>query len=197
MKPDEVQPSQSHGAGSYHRRNRLQWWPTLAAIGLAGFVALDMPSGSQLAAILAASGLVYLGAAAWRKPSSAWPLFLGTFIAIAATKVGLIPIDATWVFLGVAALFVGYGLLRGAALPTEGLPLQAIAMAGFGTAAAIALIVGGDVGAYLVAAGLLGHAAWDVYHHRVNKVVVRSMAEFCFVLDTLVAVAIVIAALRG
>jgi hypothetical protein len=46
------------------------------------------------------------------------------------------------------------------------------------------------------AAGLLGHAAWDVYDHRANKVAVRSLAEFCFVLDTLLAVAIVIVAVR-
>jgi hypothetical protein len=43
-----------------------------------------------------------------------------------------------------------------------------------------------------VAAGLLGHAAWDLYHHRVNRVVTRSFAEFCLVLDTALAVAIVI-----
>lgn len=70
-------------------------------------------------------------------------------------------------------------------------------MAGFGTAAAIALIVNGTAGTYLVAAGLLGHAMWDVYHDRINKVVVRSMAEFCCVLDTVLAVAIVIAAVRS
>ncbi|HKO85266.1 MAG TPA: hypothetical protein VJ140_12080, partial [Actinomycetota bacterium] len=49
-----------------------------------------------------------------------------------------------------------------------------------------------ELGAYLVAAGLLGHAAWDVYHHRTNRVVVRLLAEFCLVLDTALAVAIVI-----
>jgi hypothetical protein len=43
----------------------------------------------------------------------------------------------------------------------------------------------------LVAAGLLGHAAWDAYHHRTDRVVVRSLAEFCLVLDTALAVAIV------
>jgi hypothetical protein len=48
-----------------------------------------------------------------------------------------------------------------------------------------------------VAGGLLAHAAWDIYHHRANKVVVRSMAEFCFVLDTLLAAAIVAATLIG
>jgi hypothetical protein len=65
-------------------------------------------------------------------------------------------------------------------------------MVAVGVIAAIAVIVGGNVGAYLVAAGLLAHAAWDAYHHRVNKVVARSMAEFCGVLDALLAVAIVI-----
>jgi hypothetical protein len=66
-----------------------------------------------------------------------------------------------------------------------------------GAVAAIALFVNEVVGAYLVAAGLLAHAAWDAYHHRVNRVVVRSMAEFCFVLDILLAAAIVIVTVRG
>jgi hypothetical protein len=175
----------------------LQWWPTLVAIGLAGFVAFDMSSGSELAPILTASGLVYLGAAALQKPSTAWPLFLLTFVVIYAAEAGWTDFDATWVLLGLAGLFVGYGLLRGAVRPTGGLPLQSIAMIAFGAAAAIALVVEEVVGAYLVAAGLLAHAAWDVYHHWANKVVVRSLAEFCFVLDTLLAVAIVIFTLRS
>jgi hypothetical protein len=58
----------------------LNWWPVLADIGLAGFIALDMPSGGELTAILAASGPVYLGAAVLCKPSAAWPLFFGTFV---------------------------------------------------------------------------------------------------------------------
>jgi hypothetical protein len=94
-------------------------------------------------------------------------------------------------------LLVGYGLLRGAVRPTGGLPLQTIAMIAVGAAAATALLVSEVVGAYLVAAGLLAHAAWDLYHHWANKVVVRSLAEFCFVLDTLLAVAIVSVTLRS
>ena len=42
----------------------------------------------------------------------------------------------------------------------------------------------------------LGHAAWDLYHHRVNRILVRSLTEFCFALDTLLAVAIVIVTVR-
>ncbi|MGH8167914.1 MAG: hypothetical protein ACREQ1_11785, partial [Woeseiaceae bacterium] len=50
----------------------LQWWPTLAGIGFAAFVAMDMfrgaEQGSDLASIVAASGLVYLAAAALQRP---------------------------------------------------------------------------------------------------------------------------------
>ena len=160
----------------------LQWWPTLAAVGFATFVALDLfrgnERGSELASIVAASGLVYLAAAALQKPSTAWPAFFVSVVVITAAKVGWIGSDATWFLIGLAALLAGYGLLRGATRPTGGLPLQAAAMVGFGAIAAIALIMNGQVGAYLVAAGLLGHAAWDAYHHWANKVVSRSLAEF-------------------
>jgi hypothetical protein len=179
----------------------LQWWPTAVGLGFAAFVALDMfrgtEQGGDLAAVVAASGLVYLAAAALEKPSSAWPVFFLSVIAITLAKMGFIGFDATWLLFGLAVLFVAYGLLRGVTRPAGGLPLQMIAMVCFGAIAAIALMLHRDLGAYLVAAGLLGHAAWDVYHHWANKVVVRSMAEFCFVLDTALAVAIVIATLRA
>lgn len=179
-------------------RGSLRRWPTVAALGLTGYIVLDdLSTGSDLAAVLTASGLVYLGAAALKKPATAWPLFWGAVAVIIATEQLVADSAPTWVLLGLAGLFVGYGLLRGAARPTDGLPLQTVAMIGFGATAAITLIVGGEVGAYLVAAGLLGHAAWDVWHHRANKVVVRSLAEFCFVLDTLLAAAIAIVAVRG
>jgi hypothetical protein len=35
---------------------------------------------------------------------------------------------------------------------------------------------------YLVAVGLLGHAAWDAIHWRRNTIVTRSFAEWCGVL---------------
>jgi hypothetical protein len=172
-------------------------WPALAGVALAALTVVGLASGADLAPVLAASGLVYLGAAALRKPAAAWPMFFATFLVITAVNVVPGLPDAAWILLGAAVLFLVYGLLRGAVRPASGLPYQAVAMAVFGAAAAAALTVGGDVGAYLVAAGLLGHAAWDVYHYRVDRVVRRSLAEFCFVLDTLLAVAIVVLALRG
>jgi hypothetical protein len=44
-----------------------------------------------------------------------------------------------------------------------------------------------------VEAGLLGHAAWDAHHHRTNRVVTRSFAEMCLVLDVVLAALIVLA----
>jgi hypothetical protein len=191
----------SGSTGGLRPTSSLQWWPTLAAIAFAAFVAFDIvrgsESGADLAAVLAASGLVYLAAAALQKPASAWPVFIISVVVITAGRMGLIGFDPTWALIGLAGLFLGYGLVRGATNPAGGLPLQTIAMLGFGSMAAAALYVNEVAGAYLVAAGLLGHAAWDVHHHRKNRVVVRSLAEFCFVLDTLLAVAIVLVTLRG
>jgi hypothetical protein len=84
-------------------------------------------------------------------------------------------------------------LLRGLVRPAQALPLQSIALLGFGAAAAIAVFVDTDLGAYLVAAGLFGHSAWDLYHYRANRVVARSLAEFCLLLDAALAMLIVLA----
>jgi hypothetical protein len=72
------------------------------------------------------------------------------------------------------------------------LPLQTLGLVGFGAAAGAALVIPPALGAYLVAAGLLVHAAWDIYHHRTYRVVLGSLAEFCLALDAALAVAIVI-----
>lgn len=170
----------------------------MLGVVMAAFVAFRMSNGAELAPIVAASGLVYLGAAALRKPSAAWPLFVLTFVVISFASVGLTGAEmATWTLIAIAGALFVFGFARGAMRQAEGLQLQAAAMIAFGAIAISALIVDQTVGAYLVATGLLGHAAWDVYHHRTNKVVVRSMAEFCFVLDTLLAIAIIVATLRG
>jgi hypothetical protein len=166
-------------------------WPTLAGLGFAALVAFDLASGVELAPVLAASAAVYLGAAALRRPAAAWPLFFAITAVITVARLLEDRFEPIWIILTGAAALGVYGLLRGAARPSYGLPLQTLALLGFGAAAGAALVVSPELGAYLVAAGLLGHAAWDAYHHRVNRVVVRSMAEFCLVLDTALAAAIV------
>jgi hypothetical protein len=63
-------------------------------------------------------------------------------------------------------------------------------MLAFGSIVLAALYVDPDLGGYLVAIGLLGHGAWDVYHYLRDRVVARSYAEFCAVLDLLAGAAV-------
>ena len=167
-------------------------WPTLAGLGFAAVIAVDLVSGVELAPVLAASAAVYLGAGALQRPTAAWPLFVATAAVITVARLLEDGFEPTWVILAGAVALLVYGLLRGAGRPGYGLPLQTVALLGFGAAAGTALLVTPTLGAILVAAGLLGHAAWDAYHHRINRVVVRSLAEFCLALDTALAVAIVL-----
>src|SRR5919201_1419460 len=139
-------------------------WPTLAGLGFAVLVAFDLVSGVDLAPVLAASAAVYLGAAALQRPAAAWPLFFATAVVITVARLLDDRFEPTWVILASAVALVIYGLLCGAARPGYGLPLQTVGLLGFGAAAAAALTITPELGAYLLAAGLLGHAAWDVHH---------------------------------
>jgi hypothetical protein len=179
-------------------RAALRRWPTAAGIVMAVFVAWGVTAGADIAPVLTASGFVYIGAAAFQRRGAAWPVFFLSFAVIAAAGFTAYEADlAVWGLIGIAVLLAAYGLVRGAARPAEGLPLQGLAMLGFGAVAVAVLLVGGDLGLYLVAAGLLGHAAWDVWHHRTERVVSRSLAEFCVVLDTLAAAAMIVAAIAS
>ncbi|MPV35836.1 hypothetical protein [Georgenia subflava] len=168
-------------------------WPSVAGVGFAALVGIGLTGGVELAPVLAASAVVYLGAAAVGKPAAAWPMFFATALVITLVRLLLDErVDATWFLLGGAALLAVYGFLRGGLRPAHGLPLQSVALVGFGGAAVVATGIDPDLGGYLVAAGLLGHAAWDFHHHRTERVVARSLAEFCLVLDTVLAVTIVL-----
>jgi hypothetical protein len=96
------------------------------------------------------------------------------------------------IFLAAALVFLVVGVARGRSRPPGGLPLQSVGMLAFGSTALAALYVEPDLGSYLVAFALLGHAAWDVYHLLENRVVTRSYAEWCAVVDLLLGAAILI-----
>ncbi len=179
------------------RRGWELLWPTLAALALAAATSIGMSSGVEVAPILAASAVVYLGAAALGRESAAWPLFVVTALIITVVQVLDGPVDGTWLILGSGAVLLVYGFATGKARPTFGLPLQSVALLGFGGAAALTLFASPDVGSYLVAAGLFGHAAWDVHHRRTRRVVTRSLAEFCLVLDVTLALVIVLLTALG
>ncbi|TQM16158.1 hypothetical protein [Pseudonocardia kunmingensis] len=171
-------------------------WPTAlglaaAASSISELVGGTPAAGVEEALIIAIPVLVYLSAAVLDRPRSAWPVTLGAV----ALVFGMSELDIEPV-LGLAAtsgavLIVGIGrrLRSGADMPDA---RQIVGALGFGTAAVLALYLAPTLGGVLVGLGLVGHAAWDVYHHRRDIVVVRSLAEFCAVLDLLVGAAVIV-----
>jgi hypothetical protein len=171
-------------------------WPIAAGMMFAAFVAFGSgpAAHTDLAPVVTASAFVYLGSAAVQRRGAAWPLFFVSVIVITIgfRIPGLDPSWSSWVLIGIATVIGAYGLIRGALRPSWGVPLQAAAMAVFAAAAIAAVHVDTLWAGLLVSAGLLAHTAWDVYHHRAQRVVARSMASFCAVLDTLLAVVVLV-----
>ena len=175
---------QPHASRSGTRVTRR--WPALAGLALAAMSAYGIAGGADVAAVVAASGFVYLVPAAVGSRTAAWPAFGVAFAMIFLGKV-LPAADPVVTMSVVAAVLVVVGLLRGRLRPWSGLPLQAAAMLVLGTVALVAAQAQPVLAGLLVAGALLAHAAWDARHHRTGRVVVRSMAEFCAVLDIVLA----------
>ena len=164
-------------------------WPTALGIAVAALAAFDLENGLEFAALTVLMALVYLGAAALDRRWSAWVVLLAGL-----PLVPFIPptawISASVVLLVVAAVFLVVGVARGRLVKPGGLPLQTAGMLAFGSIVLVALYVGPDLGGKLVAVAILGHAAWDAYHYLRDRVVPRSYAEFCAVVDLLLGAAI-------
>jgi hypothetical protein len=169
----------------------LQWWPSLIGLTFAGLASYGMTSGQELAPVLAGSAVLYVGTSAMQNRAFAWPIFFSSLVVGGLCSI-LLDIDTTLTLVSLGAVLVIFGLLRGVSGPVDGFPLQALAMIVFGAAALFALNIDTTVGSCLVAFGLFAHAAWDVYHHWTDRVVSRSAAEFCFVLDVALGAIILI-----
>ena len=170
-------------------------WPTALGIALAALTAFDLEidagSVSSLSALVVLMALVYVGTAALDRRRASWAVFLaGSAVVVVFLDLLDSRLDPSVVLLLVALVFLVLGVARGLLWRPGGLTLQAAGMIGFGAVALIALYVDPDLGGYLVAAALLGHAGWDAYHFLRDRVVARSYAEFCGVLDLLVGAAI-------
>ena len=184
-----------------HRNDGRRWagilahrWPTALGVAVAALTAYGMDRASEivlLSPLVVLMALVYVGSAALDRRWFAWVvLFAGLpLLSFIPPTSG---IDPSVVLLIVAAGFLAVGAARGLLRRPGGLPLQAAGMLVFGAGMLAALYVAPELGAFLVAVGLLGHGAWDAVHFRLDRVVARSYAEFCAVLDLLVGATILI-----
>jgi hypothetical protein len=191
--PQEQRHTSDHGGsrGPLWRRT----WPAALGVLVAAGTAYGLSDSREVAPVVAASGLVYLAAAATGRPWAAWVAFGITFALIPMDKyTGL---DATPLMLILAAGLLAVGLADRRTRPWWSLPLQTAAMLVLATTALLAIRLDATAGGLLVAGALLGHAAWDIHHHRTGRVVDRSLAQFCAVLDILVAALVAVITLTS
>lgn len=184
--------------GSALVRSVLRRWPSFVGVAAAVFL---LAGGTDFPAVLTGAALVYLGAALLGRRGSAWPLFLGTVVALVAAQLVAdalgVPLEVTVLMLALGVAGALYAAVRTPAGRAMIVGPSAVAMLGFGAIGVVAVLATPVVGGVIVGLGLLGHAAWDYRHFRRNTVVSRSLAEFCGVLDTLLGVAVVVLAVTG
>ena len=181
---------------AYRAPGRRRWtevvmhrWPTALGIAVAALIAFDLEDGRELAALTVLMPLVYVGAAALDRRWSAWVVLLAG-IAVLTVVPSTPQVVPSVGFLVAALVFLVVGVARGQWRRPGGLPLQTVGMLLFGSIVLVALYVEPVLGGILMAIGLLGHGAWDAYHLLRDRVVTRSYAEFCAVLDLLTSAAI-------
>lgn len=171
-------------------------WPT--ALGIAS-AAASLGGGSETDQSVTGLGeslyllpLLYVTVAKLRRPSASWP----TLVVLIAGFVALRAIDVVPTSAGVSAValvVLVWGAIDGHLLRDGWFRAQVFGMIAFGVIAFVGLILDPSVGGYVVAAGWFFHGVWDFVHLKLDRVVVRSYAEWCGVLDVLTAVGLVLA----
>jgi hypothetical protein len=122
-----------------------------------------------------------------------WPTGVGVGAAIASLAlVAPLPEQvqvwiSAWCVLLAAVIYLTWGTVRGDLGHRRWLTAQTAGVLGFGAVAIATVAVDPAAARYLLAAGWIAHACWDVVHHRLDRVVPRWYAETCLVADLLLA----------
>lgn len=159
----------------------LARWPSL--VGLAALIATSAGGvdAHVTATVIMIAALSYLAAAALGRPAAAWITIPAGVLLV---TVGMLTaLDAVLLLIAAAAVLVIVGLIRRPRPERPEVGLQAAGFVGFTGLGLVAMMVDPVLAAHLAALAAIGHGVWDVLHHRRNRVVGRSFAEFCAVLD--------------
>jgi hypothetical protein len=168
-------------------------WPTALALALSAATLGGSESAEGVAGlseVLLLLPLLYLVVAKLRRPQASWPMLvvgIAPFVALRAVDV----IAPAAVFSAVALVVLVWGAVGGQLRRPDPFRVQALGMLGFGALALAGLAVDPDLGRYLVAAGWFLHGVWDFVHLKLDKVVARSYAEWCGVVDVVIAAELV------
>jgi hypothetical protein len=168
-------------------------WPTALAVAMTAltFGGSESEQGvASLADALLLLPLGYLVVAKLRRRQASWPVIATGFAFIIALRVLEVVAPAA-VLSAVALLVLVWGAVDGQLRRPDPFRVQTLGMVGFGVLALTGLVVDPDLGRYLVAAGFFLHGVWDFVYFKLDRVVARSHAEWCAVLDVVIAAELV------
>jgi hypothetical protein len=187
-------PALRHSVHALTRR-----WPTALAAAL--MIALFGSGSGDPAGAIAGYGellpllpLLYVVISQAGRPRVTWPV-LGAGVAGTLALQAQDVLSPPHVLVGVALAVLLWGTVRGAPHGRAVWGIQAVGAVVFGALALAGLTVDQDLGRVLVAAGWFLHGVWDFAHlllARLRGVVARTFAEWCAVVDVLVAVELVL-----
>ncbi|SHN47077.1 hypothetical protein [Cryptosporangium aurantiacum] len=177
-------------------RMLLRRWPTAAALVAAVLIWSDVgdltDTIADLGPLVLLLALEYLILNQIGRRGASWPVVGGMVVVI--VLLDLLDVVSLSTALVVAALvLLVAGAVTGTPNGRASFGIQAAGMVGFGAIALVGLAVDPDLGRYLIAAGWLAHGVWDAVHWKLERVVSRSYAEACFVVDIAVGVLLLFA----
>ncbi|HET8716553.1 MAG TPA: hypothetical protein VFM50_02290 [Nocardioidaceae bacterium] len=126
-----------------------------------------------------------------------WSTALRVLVGVAAVTASLAVLSplpervqtsvSAWCVLLAAVIYLVWGTARGDLAARRWLTAQTAGVLGFAAVAVVAAATDPAVARYVLAAGWLAHAGWDLVHHHADRVVPRWYAELCMVCDVLIA----------
>ncbi len=137
--------------------------------------------------------LAYLVLAKVRRRPATWPVVIAGLALVALTR-AIDIVDPAVVLTALAILVLAWGIADGQLARDRTFQFQALGACGFAavTFTALALLTQHpDLAGYLVAVVWLAHGVWDLVHLKLDRVVARSFAEWCAVIDILIAIQLV------
>lgn len=159
-------------------------WPTLVAlpVGVDSFFGEITPDTvSDFADGMLLLPMIYVVVGAFKRRWLTWPILITALPAFVGLKLQD-AVDPSIVILAVTLAGAIWGSAHGRHREAD-FRLQLGGMVLFGALAVGGQLVDPDLARYLVALGWAGHGVWDIVHLVRDKVVARSFAEWCAVVD--------------
>ncbi|HRO23127.1 MAG TPA: hypothetical protein PLR07_02380 [Promineifilum sp.] len=185
--PTIHQPADDHPGLLSHLLAR---WPSVAgALALLANVQGGLDSHITAFIVILAS-MCYLAAAALGSRRSAWVMVGVAALAVVIAR--LTGLDPTVMLLIAGVGFAAFGFVRPRQVDRREVGIQTLAFIVFSAIGLTAMVASPVLAVLLAAGAAIGHGIWDVVHLVRDKVVARTLAEACLVLDLGLGIALLV-----